>query len=256
LGYTANNGNTYGAYWTNSNNGAGKIMRETNVVDGIGMGGYGDVIGGWVRGNVYGMNIKGERYSLYVDGKTYTNDVIAQVSDNQNSDRIVTYVPTSTSVDVYTRGTAKLINGKATIEYPENFKKLISTSEPVTVTITAIGECNGLHLEKIVEGVDGNKNFSVSENANGSSNVEFTWIAIGTRKGYETPNNPQEILSKDYDSNMQGVMYDENNPADKGTSIWWDGSTLHFTTIPEHATISSVGKVAIKRERKDNTEKK
>ncbi|MGD0711759.1 MAG: hypothetical protein ABR968_11355 [Bacteroidales bacterium] len=245
LGYRSTAPNNYGGYGTTVwGNGTGKIMQGSIAVDGIGSGWYGGIMGSWVRGDIYGMTVKGNRYSLYVDGQTYTNDVIVQLSNSdgiangksiQKEERIASYVPTSMSVDVYARGTARLINGKATIEYPENFKKLVSTTEPVIVTVTAIGECNGLHLEKaeVVGGkVTANHSFTVSENAKGRSNVEFTWIAIGTRNGYENPQVTKELLAPDYDNNMNDVMHNENDTLNPGKPIWWDGKTLHFTPLP------------------------
>lgn len=230
LGYRANNGTVYSFYYTAAGglgNGAGKLIQGGGSVDAvnIGMGGYGDLMGQWVRGNVYGLNIKGNRYGLYVDGKTYTNNVIAQLSEPKNGEkRDVAYVSTAVNVDVLDRGMSQLVNGKVFIPFTSTFRNLASKEIPVMVTVTPNGASNGVYVESVT-----NDGFTVVENNAGSSNTKLTWIAIATRAGYENPETPAELLSKEYDTNMDGVMFNENNLDDSATNMRWDGSTLHFS---------------------------
>jgi hypothetical protein len=71
-----------------------------SIKSGIGMGGYGDLMGGWIRGNLYGLHLKADRYTLYVDGNHYTNGVIASLSNNsQDENRNLSFVPTSTKLN-------------------------------------------------------------------------------------------------------------------------------------------------------------
>lgn len=235
LGYLSSGDIYYGLYCGTgaSSTGAGGGGRYANpnsqndIQNKIAIGAYGGLLGGWLRGDVYGMNIKGERYSLYIDGRAYTNDVITQVSNSGKNERSVSYVSTSTSVDIYVRGKGKLQNGKATIIFDRNYSLQLSPEEQVMVTITPVGPSNGVYVTDVSE-----KGFTVIENNSGTSNVEFSWIAVGIRKGYEKPEHPKEILSSDYDEKMRGVMFNENDTTRAGTSIWWDGSQLRFDNPP------------------------
>jgi len=226
LGYRANNGTVYALYSTAAGvTGTGRYAQGGGDVVNIGIGGCGDLMGQWVRGNVYGMNIKGNRYGLYVDGKTYTNNVIAQLSEPKNGEkREVAYVSTAVNVDVLDRGMSQLTSGKVFIPFTSTFKNLASKEIPVMVTVTPNGASNGVYVESVT-----NDGFTVVENNNGSSNTKLTWIAIATRAGYENPETPQELLSKEYDTNMDGVMFNENNLDDSATNMRWDGSNLHFS---------------------------
>ncbi len=227
LGYQNSSGNSYGICYVG---GATTTAKDNDIKYGIGFGGVGSLIGGWSRGEVYGFTTKGDRYSLYVDGKQYTNDVITELSDVGGEERVASYVPTSSSVDIITRGTAKLNGGKAYIKFDKEFASLVSDKEPITITATPIGASNGVYIESVKS--DG---FVIAENNGGKSNVTVNWIAIGTKKGYENPSNPAELLSNDYDSKMEGVMFNESDLEHSATPIWWDESTqqLHFTKIPQ-----------------------
>jgi hypothetical protein len=223
LGYRNSAGTTYGGYATAYGNGAGK-----GEANGIGFASTGSLFGSWFKGEVYGTMIKGERMSLYVDGKSYTNDVIAQINDGAEDKKIVTYVPTSMTVDVYMKGTGQLINGRAFIKFDEKYLNIISQTEPIIVTVSALGKSNGIYIESIkAEG------FDIVENNDGKSNVTFTWIAVATRKGYENPSNPEEILTEEFEENMQNFMFNENDTKNSAQPVWWDGTKLNYSPIPD-----------------------
>jgi hypothetical protein len=248
LGYYSSGAAYYGEYCSNDatygnsgayNPGSGRLNGHAldttvNVLNdttplGIGMGVHANLIGGWIAGGLYGLNIKGSRYSLYTDGKTFTNDIIVQLSDNkQSTERTPTYMTTSMSVDIYCKGKAKLNDGNTNIYFDKSFADLISDKVPVIITVSPMGECNGLYVV-INAALSG---FEVKELNHGTSDVEFNWIAIGTKKGYEKPVIPSELLSKDYDNNMYDVMHNENDTLNSGKPIWWDGRTLHFDQLP------------------------
>ncbi|MBN2893593.1 MAG: hypothetical protein JXL97_17105 [Bacteroidales bacterium] len=223
LGYYASSGNAYGGYFTVTTTGAGKENQNM----GVGFGSYGDFMGGWIRGEVYGATVKGDRYSLYVDGQTYTNDIIVNLTDVGEKQRVATYVPTTTSPTIYLSGIGQLSSGKASIQFEEKYQKLISDKQPVIVTVTPIGECNGLHLDYTKS-----TGFSVGENGKGASEIQFTWIAIATRKGYENVDLPEEIISKDFDKNIDGFMFNEANTKNAAQSLWWNGE-LQYSVMPE-----------------------
>jgi len=210
--------------------GAGGRVASTgnNVNTHIGMGIYGGVMGGWIRGQVYGAHIKGNKYSLYVDGTTYTNKPITQLIETADGSRLPTYTTTSLKTDVTARGKAALQNGAGYVAFDAAFKQMISENpEEITVTVTPVGNSNGVYIS----GYDAT-GFWVKENSNGTSNVAFTWIAIGTRKGYEEPQVARELLDKDFDKNMNGVMHHELNTKTPGRSIWWDGTRVRFDRPP------------------------
>lgn len=229
LAYNNSGGTTYSLFYTSTGgsltNVGGKMASGSSTggaKSAIGMGGYGDLMGGWIRGNVYGLEVKGERYSLYVDGKAYTNDIITQLTENGTQQKSVSYVSTSTKVDISDRGMAKLVNGEATVTFSEDFASVISSSELPMISITPYGETNGLYVSQV------NKNsFTVKENGAGKSNINFVWNVTAIRKGYETVAHPQELLDINYDSNMNDVMYHEGK---NGTAkpIYWDGANLKF----------------------------
>ena len=227
LGYVASNNNIYGLYSsTVYGNGGGKL--EGNIYSGTGVAGNGDLFGAWFNGELYGMAVKGERMGLYVDGKTFTNNIITQMNDNGNNDRIPTYVPTSMTVDIYMKGTAKLVNGKATIQFDDKYLSLISDKEPIVVTVTPMGKTAGVYIEEVKS-----NGFTIVENNDGKSNVTFSWIAIATRKGYENPDNPVELISSEYDTHLSDFMFNESDTLHSGKPMWWDGTKIRFDNLPD-----------------------
>ncbi len=231
LGYTNSASIGYAVYGTVAMGvGAGKSLSTSSA--GIGLGIYSGVLGGGIRGNMYGLNVSGERYSLYLHGKQFTNDIITILSDvSGNTERVPTYVPASMTVDVYTKGTATIVNGEANITFDNSFRDITSDTDPVIVTVTPIGRSANLYIDNTSKG--GFKIIDASPAELKSQPLSFTWIAIGTRKGYENPQNPPELLSKTYESNMGGVMFNENDLQNSALPMWWDGSTLRFDAFPE-----------------------
>jgi hypothetical protein len=231
LGYKNSSSATYGVYGSNAYaSGAGK-----GEATGVGVAGYGSLFGSWFRGEIYGTLVKGERLSLYVDGKAYTNDVIAQVNDGKNNEKFITYVPTSMTADVYMKGTGQLVDGKAVIKFDKQYESIISDKEPIIVTVTPIGKSNGIYLESIK-----GEGFEVAENGEGKSNVTFNWIAVATRKGYENPSNPEEILDPAFDENMQGFMFNDGDTKNSAKPVWWDGKKLNFSPLPKNQNVRSI----------------
>jgi len=228
LGYIAGNGNYYGAYGsTNYVSGGGK---STTVYNGTGVSGFGSLFGGTFRGQIYGMAVKGERYAIYTDGANYTNDLIAQINEVPELDtRIPTYMTTSTTVDVIARGRAIMKNGVAIINFDKAFTALVSDSEPITITVTPIGKYASLYIDNYSKSGMTVKDASYKQDVNSKNNiVEFSWIAIGIRKGYEEPQVPKEILEKDFDAHLDGFLFNDSDTANSGSSMWWDGQNLHF----------------------------
>ena len=243
LGYKNNAGTIYGLCYVG---GSTTIAKGTNnIATDIGMGGFGDLMGGWVRGNVYGLNISGGRYSLYLHGKQFTNDIITILSDIPSSnERIPTYVPASMTVDVYAKGLATIVNGEANISFNKEFRDVISDTDPVIVTVTPIGRSANLYIDNSSK--VGFRIIDASPTELKSQALSFTWIAIGTRKGYENPQNPPELLKKTYESNMDAVMFNESDTLHSASPIWWDGTTLRFDTPPASSKTQGISKADAK----------
>ena len=132
----------------NPNNIVSNSIPPTNQ---IGMGIGGGVIGGWINSPIYGMYVKGYRYGLYTDGQSYSNNIVVQLIPNKNSpDQLIpTFTSTSTTVNITTMGTGELVNGKATIRYDENFSNSISDKYQVNITVTPMGNSNGVYVSNI-----------------------------------------------------------------------------------------------------------
>ena len=173
----------------------------------IGLGTYGGVMGGWIKGLAYGANFSGGIYGTYTDGKAIMNDVLVNLTDVGDEIRVPSYGITSTSVDVYSKGKSQLNNGQMQVNFDENFKKIVNADPNIVITVSPMGECNGLYVTNITE-----NGFTVKELQNGSNSTAFSWIAIGTRTGFENVAISPEILTRTYDIKMNGVMHNENSP--------------------------------------------
>ena len=80
----------------------------------------------------------------------------------------------------YLRGTASLINGKATISFPDHFKYVISKKNMTVILTPLSADSKGLAVTK--KDVDG---FVVQELFKGKGNYDFDWEVKVVRKGFE-----------------------------------------------------------------------
>ncbi len=230
LGYYANNSIDYAVYGfgqAHTNGGpGGKMAGSSNPLGDfnnmIGLGIYGGVMGGWIKGLEYGANFSGKRYGAYVDGKTLTNDLYVVLNGNETNERTASYASTSLSVDVNAKGTASLKNGEAEVKFDDKYVTLISAEKPIIVTVTPMGETKGVYIVSVSK-----EGFKIKENGGGTSNVSFSWMAIAEKAGYENPQISAEILSKEFDVNMDGVMHNDDAEYES-TPLWWDGNDISF----------------------------
>lgn len=88
--------------------------------------------------------------------------------------------PEGPEAAMYVRGSARLIQGKATIELPDHFRNLASESG-MTIQLTPLGaESRGLAaVKKRLDGIE------VVELGGGTGNYEFDWRVEAVRKGWE-----------------------------------------------------------------------
>ncbi|MBN2543420.1 hypothetical protein JXI42_11200 [bacterium] len=90
------------------------------------------------------------------------------------------YAVEAPDVEYMASGTAVLESGRADIRFERLFKETISPEVPLRIYLTPRGECRQLYVaESSPEG------FSVKESFGGESNLEFDWMVIARRKGYE-----------------------------------------------------------------------
>lgn len=255
LGYRNSGGNTYSVYGGGgSNNGSiaigntGKMSDTNNSTQEnnlIGLGINGGFMGGYVKGDQYGLMTKGDEFGMYVAGNTLTNKPIVQLTEGA-SNRIATYATTSTSVDVTTRGKGKLNNGETFVPFDKNFSQTATISEEeLNITITPMGATNGVYISKITS-----TGFFVKENLNGKSNANFSWMAVGTQKGYENGVKlSNEILANDYDKNMNEVMFNEADTKNEAKPIMFDGTKVKFERYNEPVENQNKSIIVKKRER-------
>jgi hypothetical protein len=183
-------------------------------------------MGGWLKGTYYGATVSGDRYALYTKGNNYTTGYSA-VMQNTGGKREASYVPTSTTVDIYTSGVSEMKGGQATVTFPASFSSLVSKNVPIVVTATPMGPA------PIYLASSNNNGFAVAA-VDAKASVKFSWIAVGRRAGYETnPEVPAELCRTDFDSKMDGVMSDENDLRHPAQPVWFDGTQLRFDNPPE-----------------------
>jgi len=234
LGFKGLTGTTYSVYGggangsINNGNSGNKNSSDQNPNNHIGIGIEGGFMGGFIKGNQYGVMAKGDEFGMYVQGNTITNKPIVNLTENNSNKRIISYNSTSTEVDITTRGVSNLKNGEAFVSFKETFKNLVSTNEPINVTITPTGETNGVYVSRVT-----NDGFFVKENLKGTSNASFNWIAIGTKAGYENGVEiSNEILNSDFDKNMTEVLVNDGSGKEE-KSVHFDGNKVIFERIPE-----------------------
>lgn len=226
LGYYANNGNDYSVYGFGTGYttgiGGGRMANPLGDFNNtIGLGIYGGVMGGWIKGLAYGSYLSGRDFGTYIDGKSITNEVYVVLNSSSIGTRIPSYASTSLSIDVQSKGVSKLNMGMSRVKFDKSYSELISGEKPIIVTVTPIGESNGVYVVSVDK-----HGFTVKENNNGNSNVAFNWIAIA-EKEVKNDEISTEILSNDFEKNMFGVMHNDNGEY-QSKFIWWDGDEVRF----------------------------
>jgi len=222
MGYRSSGSLNYGVYGSAAYaSGAGRMANGLKT--GIGGGFYGDLMGGWVAGDIMGLTTMGSLYAAFNVGNTFT---VGYHADLVRTGATMTpaYAATSTSVKVYDDGSAQLANGTVRVNFSPEYAALLKGNKP-TVTVSAMGQCNGLYIVSVDEA-----GFTVAEMNGGSSNVEFSWIAVGKRT--DAAAAPEVLTSPTFTEKMQGVMFNEGNTKQSGTPVWFNGTNIEFTTPP------------------------
>ena len=225
LGYRSSALLNYGVYG-NAAYASGGGRMDNGIKTGIGAGFYGDFMGGWVRGDVMGFATQGSMFASYNIGNTYTTGFHADLVKT-NGTVTPAYAVTSTTVKVYDDGSSNLSNGTAHVDFTPEYAALIKGNGNPTVTVSPMGNCNGLYIVSIDE-----TGFVVAELNNGTSNVAFSYIVVGKRTDASQSTVPTELTNPSFTDHMSAMMFNEGNKKQSGSAIWYNGATLEFSTPP------------------------
>lgn len=224
LGYKNSGSTPYGGYFTSYTSGAGKsIQAET----GIGIGAWGDLMGADIHGKVYGLYAEGTDYAMFSNGNVYKNKLDVHLQDNGTGKNQVLYTSVSTDVTIQTSGVASLSNGKASIVFDPAFTNSVSAESPVIVTVTPIGNSNGVYLAEV-----STSGFSLVENNAGKSSVEVNYIAIGKRAGYEHPVLSKEVTDAGYTAKLAAGLHNDADTQTNGEGLYYENGQLTLGVHP------------------------
>ncbi len=92
----------------------------------------------------------------------------------------------SSDLTIVAYGTGKLVDGSATIEYPDIFRENIRSDVPVTITVTPRGKPAGLLYVSEQDFGSFRVEMAAIAGLSGEREVAFNWVAFGTLKEYET----------------------------------------------------------------------
>jgi hypothetical protein len=223
LGYMSSGTVSYGVYGSAAYASGAGFMAEPGIIEGIGAGFNGGVMGAWIKGEVLGMTSMGDVYAAYNIGDVYTTGLSANLIKTENDVKSV-YAVTATDVKVYADGKARLSGGQCFVKFNSDFTAVIDKSALPTITVTPSGECKGLYISECTA-----EGFTVKELGSGTSNVEFNWISVANRVDHPSkPQLPEIIADKGFEQNLKQVMFNENNLERSAKPIWFDGKLIRF----------------------------
>jgi trimeric autotransporter adhesin len=232
LGYRSSGLINYGVYASAANYGTGTGRMKQSSQFSIGGGFYGGLIGSWSKGEIGNMN-SGTLFASYNSGDEYTSGKQIEIVETNNGKKAA-YTVTSTESIIYKKGKITLLNGTARIDFDSDYAALLG-DVPV-VTTTPMGQCNGIYIESVDKA-----GFVIRELNNGTSNVAVSWIAVGDRID-AGKTIQRDVLADDFDSNVNEVMFNENNKQDNAKAIWSEGNKINFGKLPENLIEKTVKK--------------
>ena len=110
---------------------------------------------------------------------------------------IVYAAPEGDEVATYTRGTARLVDGEATVPLGETFKWVTNPDIGLTAHLTPREDCNGVYLADL-----STEEIVVRELQNGTSDCAFDFLVYGLRIGFEESSIVQEKEQESYIPSM------------------------------------------------------
>lgn len=240
LGYKSSASGAYGVYGSAAYaSGAGRPTYGLGgEQQGIGGGFYGGMIGSYSRGDVMGAVSSGELFASYNVGNVYTSGFTADIVDvktgnGAQTERVAAYAVTATGLKAYDNGSARIDGESVFVPFSRVYAGMLA--ELPDVTVSAVGSPAQLYIKSIEK-----NGFTVAV-ASGTANVRFSWIAVGNRVDSEKARAlPAEIASKEFDTQLKEVMFNDNDKENSGKAIWWDGSKVRFDKAPEPAKPAKV----------------
>ncbi len=231
LGYLRNTGPAWCAGYFSAapiTGGTNGNKSYTNPVSATAISAYGDLFGAQINGGIYGLYAEGINYSIFASGDLYRTGADVHLQKDNSGQNNIMYTLVSPEMTIQTYGLGQLQAGKASIAFDDAFSRVVSDDEPIIVTITPIGDSEGVHLAQVDA-----KGFVVIENRSGKSGVQFSWIAIGKRKGYENVSLPADVTDPDYTLKIeQGLSNDGNPDEPAGEGLYYQNGELHVGTVP------------------------
>jgi hypothetical protein len=144
----------------------------------------------------FGAGVRGSDISSGTYGELgyWTSSTIGNGEKNfvQNhpydADRVITYASLEgDEVGTYTRGTARLHDGEATVTLGETFKWVTNPDIGLTAHLTPHGDCRGLYVESLTT-----SELVVREREGGTSDTVFDFVVHGLRIGFEETSRVRE----------------------------------------------------------------
>jgi len=229
LGYKTSGGGFYGGYFTSTTTGTGK---SSGVKINSGIGAWGDLFGADIHGEIYGAFMEGSVYGSFVSGDSYKTGLDVHLQKEENGMTIPLYSNVSADASIQTYGYSTLSDGRCEVKFDKSFSAAVSKNSPVIVTVTPMGNTGGVFLSEV--NADG---FKVVENDNRKSTVQFSYIAIGKRAGYEDPSLPQEIVAGDYVEKVSAGLHNDADMQTNGQGLYYENGQLtvgiHPSTRPD-----------------------
>jgi Glycine rich protein len=232
-GYRSSGSLNYGFYSSGANpiaSGSGRFS-STQPAKGIGGGFVGDLMGSWSKGDVMGSISEGKLFASYNIGNAITDGKNIELVTTADGEKIPTYsVSSATVAKIYNDGTGQLTNGKARVNFDAAFLATLAKDAKPTITITPVGGWANLYIAKIDA-----TGFDVAEANNGTSNIEFNFIAVGKKLSLNETPVSSEVLNKNFSKNLPDVLFNEGNTKASAKPMWWDGTKFNYTTPPLNA---------------------
>ncbi len=184
-------GSGAGGYFRNFNDSSLAVVATT----GDGIYASGDFFGGQFSdqdSSSYGRI----GYDIY---KIFGSGAVSFVQNHpyDPSSVIVYAAPEGDEVATYTRGTARLVEGEATVPLGETFKWVTNPDIGLTAHLTPREDCNGVYVADL-----STEEMVVRELQNGTSDCAFDFLVYGLRIGFEESSIVQEKEMESYIPSM------------------------------------------------------
>jgi hypothetical protein len=118
------------------------------------------------------------------------------------------------------------------VAFDPSFADAVSTSSPVIVTLTPLGNTGGVYLSEV-----NGKGFTARENNDGKSSVQVSYIAIGKRKGFENPSLPGEVIARGYVGKVSQGLRNDCDTKTNSEGMYYENGKLtvgiHPSTLPD-----------------------